>query len=219
MNNADVIKMVNAGIETEIVLAAIKGDANRQYDTSADGLIALKTANVPAAVIAAMLTPTTPAAAPAPETAPAMAALKQGCYFERDGKLSRANALAAPLIRKSGRAEIPFAGIGGVPFYAWWQGPKAELTLSPGQKIVISGWDVRPEVARLNVKDGKRYATINKRGKLHDPEKVTSVTFARDEHDNYIATLPADLAAGEYWVFVDIQGKETPCWDFSVATK
>ena len=55
MNNDDVIKMVQAGLGEDTIIMAIKGDDDREYDTSAMGLIQLKEAKVSEAIIQAMI--------------------------------------------------------------------------------------------------------------------------------------------------------------------
>jgi len=79
MNNEAVIKLVKAGLSDDIVVTTITGSTG-SYDTSADGLIALKNAGISDKVIAAIMTKATalavPAAAPAtvaPVQAPAPA--------------------------------------------------------------------------------------------------------------------------------------------------
>lgn len=65
LTNKDVVDMVNAGLATEIVVAKIKASPGK-FDTSATTLAELKSANVPDAVIMAMVggpTETAPAAA------------------------------------------------------------------------------------------------------------------------------------------------------------
>ena len=59
LTNADVVKMVKAGLDESTVLLAIKQHAS-QFDTSTDALIDLKTQGVPQSVIHAMLTASTP---------------------------------------------------------------------------------------------------------------------------------------------------------------
>lgn len=71
MTNQDVTKMVAAGLSESLVITAIRQAKTRSFDTSADGLVALKKAGVPDAIIAVMLNPDAvpvpaPAALPAP---------------------------------------------------------------------------------------------------------------------------------------------------------
>lgn len=69
MTNADVIKMVSAGLSEQLVVGSIRNAKARSFDTSADALIELKKNNVPDGVIAEMMRPATaasPAAMPVP---------------------------------------------------------------------------------------------------------------------------------------------------------
>jgi hypothetical protein len=54
LTNADIIKMQSAGLSENIILASVNGQP-AAYDTSADGLLALKNAGVSDAVVAAMI--------------------------------------------------------------------------------------------------------------------------------------------------------------------
>ena len=63
LTNQDVVAMVSAGISEDVILAKIRttsasGGGATNFDTSVDGLKALKAANVPDAVVKAMIDPT-----------------------------------------------------------------------------------------------------------------------------------------------------------------
>jgi len=51
LTNADVIKMVNAGLSSDIIVTTIKSTPDNKFDTGVDGLIALKEAKVPEEII------------------------------------------------------------------------------------------------------------------------------------------------------------------------
>jgi hypothetical protein len=74
MNNDSIVKMVKAGLSDDLIVTTINASPGT-YDTSADGIIALKTAGVSDKVVAAMVaraaTPPAPPAAPPPPPAPA----------------------------------------------------------------------------------------------------------------------------------------------------
>lgn len=74
LNNDAVIKLVKAGLSEDLIVSTIGGSPGT-YDTSADGLIALKGAGVSDKVVAAIVTK---AAAPAVVPAPAAAAVPAG---------------------------------------------------------------------------------------------------------------------------------------------
>jgi hypothetical protein len=73
MNNDSIVKMVKAGLSDDLIVTTINASPGT-YDTSADGIIALKTAGVSDKVVAAMVaraaTPPAPPAAPPPPPAP-----------------------------------------------------------------------------------------------------------------------------------------------------
>jgi hypothetical protein len=60
LTNADVVSLVKAGVGDEAVIAKIRA-SETAFDLSTDGLIALKSAGVSGAVMAAMITPAAPA--------------------------------------------------------------------------------------------------------------------------------------------------------------
>ncbi len=211
MTNADVIKMVDAGLGTDVILAAVIGASERKFETSADHLIALKTARVPDSVLAAMVAPPPVRAAPISGVS-----LTQGCYFLRGGVVSRGDALAEPELRVGGKAFIPFASLGNVPVYAWFNGANASRVVERGDQIVVVGWDVKPQLVKFFIKEGRRYSTLTKRGMIIEESLVKNCDFSRDNNNHWTATLPEDFAAGEYWVMVPIQGRETPAFDFRV---
>ena len=73
LTNQDIIEMVNLGLSEDVIIAKIRsvsGADGVRFDTSVDGLKALKAANVPDAVIKVMINPAPP---PAPVIAAATA--------------------------------------------------------------------------------------------------------------------------------------------------
>lgn len=74
MTNDDVIALASAGMTDQIIVAKIKAAPSTSFDTSVAGLKALKAANVSSPVIAVMIDPKAPVAAPAAATPTATAA-------------------------------------------------------------------------------------------------------------------------------------------------
>ena len=73
LNNDSIIKLVKAGLSDDLILSTINASP-ANFDTSVDGLIALKGAGASDKVVAAMVTKANaPAPAPAPAQAPALA--------------------------------------------------------------------------------------------------------------------------------------------------
>lgn len=83
MNNDSVIKMVKAGLSDDLIVTTINSQSGT-YDTSTDGIIALKSAGVGDKVVAAIVAkaadpgPRTPLVAPAPPAAAAAPARPAG---------------------------------------------------------------------------------------------------------------------------------------------
>lgn len=109
MTNADIVNLVAAGLSEQIIITAIREAKARNFDVTANGLIALKKGGVSDSIIAVMLNPEAPpttAQAPAPATPPSTPAGAQqlsvslaapstttaegtqaGIYLEHDGEL------------------------------------------------------------------------------------------------------------------------------------
>jgi hypothetical protein len=81
MNNDSIVKMVKAGLSDDLIVSTINASAGT-YNTSADGIIALKTAGVSdkvvAAVVARASAPAVPVAAPPPTPVAAAFTLPPG---------------------------------------------------------------------------------------------------------------------------------------------
>lgn len=65
MTNADVVALASAGLSDDLILAKIHAAQATSFDTSVDGLKALKAANISNAVIQVMINPNAASAAPA----------------------------------------------------------------------------------------------------------------------------------------------------------
>jgi len=70
MNNDAVVKLIKAGLSDDVIVSTINASPGT-YDTSADGLIALKTAGASDKVIAAIVAKSSAPATPPPAAAPA----------------------------------------------------------------------------------------------------------------------------------------------------
>src|SRR4029077_13201968 len=70
VTNADVIKLVRAGLGEALIIQTIDQAAEAKFDTSPDALIQLKMAGVSDAVISAMVTAKSKAAAPSTAAIP-----------------------------------------------------------------------------------------------------------------------------------------------------
>jgi hypothetical protein len=72
LNNDSVIKLVKAGLSDDLIVSTINASPGT-YDTSADGIIALKTAGVSDRVVSAVVAKAAEAAQPAPPPIPPLA--------------------------------------------------------------------------------------------------------------------------------------------------
>jgi hypothetical protein len=79
LTNDAVMALIRAGLSERIIIAKIKS-SRRNFDTSAEALIKLKDANVPEAVIEAMLNPVEPAPPPPPVVAPSSPPVQAAPY-------------------------------------------------------------------------------------------------------------------------------------------
>ncbi len=140
LTNADIVKMSDAKLDESIIIAAIDS-SDSKFDTSAKGLIDLSNANVPKAVIAAVIkkASATPAAALAP-AAEASAGAKAELMSPSevvfiDGNASRSMRYINPQVRTAARG----LGFGGVASYAVLYGTAAtERTKNASPSFLVS---------------------------------------------------------------------------------
>jgi len=158
LNNDSVIKLIKAGLSDDLIVAAINGSAGT-YDTSADGLIALKTAGAsdkvlsaivqkasappPAAIPAPVPAPAaTPAPAPAPTPAPVPADTKATVHFYRYAAFQ-------------GWALKPGLYCDGILLGYMKNGTYLDVKVPPGKHTVST--DDKQAGATLNMEPGKDY--------------------------------------------------------------
>ena len=141
LNNDSVVKLVKAGLSDDLIVSTINASAGN-YDTSANGLIALKTAGVGDKVISAVvLKASAPSAAPVAATL--ASALPAGIddagvyYKEKSGKWI---ALMPEVVNfKTGGVMKSMASMGTVKgdINGHIKGPKAKLSLTFPAVIAI----------------------------------------------------------------------------------
>jgi hypothetical protein len=147
LNNDSIIKLVKAGLSDDLIVSTINASAGT-FDTSADGIIALKTAGASDKVVAAVVAK---AAAPAP-TAPAAAA--PAAADPNDPMTPHDPGVYLVTTTHEGKPQMVFidrAGSGnektaGVLAHAFTYGivkakMKAEL---PGPRATVRSMDARP---------------------------------------------------------------------------
>jgi hypothetical protein len=205
LNNADVLKMNSAGLGADVIIASIRGSAEKSFDTGTDALIALKTAKIPDAVISEMLG--SKGAIPA---APA-----SGVQFVSNGKAAIGSMLPRPTYTLSGTA---FLALPGVPVsqYAWFDGVNSNTVVGADVTITISGTDSTPKIARFQSKKGKRYLTENNSFVIKSDQIVATASIIRNSTGSWTVSFPAGIAAGDYAIVVDLAGYPAAAYDFLV---
>jgi len=112
LNNDSVVKLVRAGLSDDLIVSTISASPG-SYDTSADGLIALKTAGASDKVVSAVVTksaspapaPAVPSPAPAPMAQPAVQqAPPPPLFHSTDGKI-RVYVTDHPIFESNGIAQ------------------------------------------------------------------------------------------------------------------
>ena len=135
MTNDDVIKMVAAGLSDQVIATSIRQATNKEFDVTPTGLVALKKANVPDAVMVAMLEK-----GPAPQ-APATAEPKSAPKY--DANLAKPTPPPAPPREPSNGCESVeamglFKNVTGVANLVEWL---ARIRNNGGvTRIVVYGW-------------------------------------------------------------------------------
>jgi hypothetical protein len=216
MNNAAVIKLVKAGLSEDLIVDTINATPGT-YDTSADGLTALRSAGASARVIAAVLMKASRmAAAPAPvaepSAAPAAPVLPPGIhdpglyYQDRSGVWQP---MKAEIVDFEGGGVLKVIGTAGFTkgeIDGHIDGAHSELTLKFPAMLAVyvpEGSDMgQYQLVRLHVKRGSREFRSVTGGLLHASggAKHDAVDFDADKiaPGVYQIKLQIYLGAGEY---------------------
>ncbi len=212
LTNADVIKMLNAGLAPETVRLTVR-TAPSKFDTSPDGLIALKQAGVDESVVEAMISAQAGGGAPAGKSGSDTPRINPEEIMLVDEGQRHQMRYTVAQVRTAARA----MGWGGVGTYAVLNGPQARLRISnprPAFDIAVPG-NAQPEsyltlasfaVRRNNTREvliggGYRsYSTgihpdriVPTRG-----EPLADQSGAPDGFTLFRVTPDRDLAPGEY---------------------
>ena len=217
LNNDAVIKLVKAGLSDDLIVSTINAQVG-SYDTSTDGLIALKTAGVSDNVVAAIVAKgvaSAPAPAPASMAAPAPVAASPipagidsvGVYYQaKDGSWREVN--SEVVNRKTGGALKNAVSVGMVKgdINGLLKGPNSHLRMTfPATFILYLPEGRSPgeyELIRFRKHDKDREFRSVTGGFVH-----VSSGAARDSVDFdskkiaprvYQITLGSSLGLGEY---------------------
>lgn len=149
MNNAEVLKLVEAGMPDEVILEAIAAAKTHKFDTSAKSLVALKDKGASAAVLKAVLNPKSVsvsgaapvrmAATPAGGRPAPAAAAPSGLNPEEVAVVINGQEQVMQYIIPTLRTAARALGFGGVASYAALSGSKATRRLpGSGLEFIIS---------------------------------------------------------------------------------
>jgi hypothetical protein len=226
MSNADILKMASAGLGPDVIVGAIRQATAHNFDLSIDSLIALKTAKVPDAVVAAMQqasTPTSAAAGGAPATPripdskiPIPPEAKAFYTVSPTGKLTmlevgKPDAVAGRTTLIDGGqvyyqlfgARSPVRVTDGNPVIVIKMGPKEKGFWGAMDKDNQFGDLYDMQIRRWEPTSGKREARFNTRaphlGDHYDPEPGTFDFAIMKIGTGFYKIVPVDpLVPGEY---------------------
>jgi hypothetical protein len=143
MSNADVIKMVQASLDENIIITSVANAAEAGFDTSTDGLIALSQAKVPQTVIAAMIQRGTGAK---PASAAAGADDANAFKPSEIRVLDGGGTQTMRYVNYTTSNAVRGLGWGGAASYAEIRNPQARLRLGPSPVfLVVVPEDAQPE--------------------------------------------------------------------------
>lgn len=124
IQNADIIKLLEAGMPEEVVLQAIAKGQTR-FDTSADALIALKAKGASPAILKAMLNPAEAGKKQQSASRPSQAAAPSGYNPEEVSLIVNGEASTMQYIIPQHRTAARALGFGGMASYATLNNPAA----------------------------------------------------------------------------------------------
>ncbi|MFY8017237.1 MAG: hypothetical protein ACOVN9_03930 [Inhella sp.] len=228
MNNSEVLKLIEAGMPDEVILEAIGAAKSHRFDTSANGLVALKNKGASPAVLKAVLNPksVTPAAAGVAVPVRVASVGNSKAASESEPAVLNPELVAVvingqeqvmqyiiPSLRTSARA----LGFGGVASYAALSGTKATRRLpgngvefivsvpknaQPQGYLTVANFAVRNNGTREVMTGGgyMSYSTGIHKDRIVavSQEALADQSRARDGFVLYRVKPEKELAAGEY---------------------
>lgn len=213
IGNADVVKLLEAGMPDDVVLQAI-GAGQPHFDTSAEALIALKAKGASPTVLKAMLRPSEAGRKAAPS---ARSAAPSGYNPEEVTLLVDGQTITMQYIIPQMRTTARALGFGGMASYATLSGAAAQRRIDSASPefivsipqsaqvdtyLTLANFAVRSNQSREIMTGGgyMSYSTgINKSRvvKIHS-EKMPDQSAARDGFVLYKIAPEKPLKAGEY---------------------
>jgi hypothetical protein len=226
MTNADIINLTQTGLTEDVIIAKIRAVSAADstavaFDTTLDGLKALKSANVSDAVIKVMINPASAsvtivsAATATPTTLdPNLPPPEVGVYWKDGSNFVLIQGQAISQSKVGGKAGSLFTyGMRGLHWDAFLNGPKSNNVVKERRPVfylyVPDGTTSGDYVLlKLNKKDDRREfqvgtfggATGGKSGVKRDKELVFNAEHVGIR--TYKLTLDADLKPGEFGFFM-----------------
>jgi hypothetical protein len=224
LTNQDVVAMVSLGISEDVILAKIRatsaaGSGATSFDTTVEGLKALKAANVPDSVIKAMIDPTPAAPTVVSLTGPAtlspnLPPPEVGVYWKDASNFVLLQGQAISQSKVGGRAANVFTyGLKQVHWDAFVNGPTSKnrvRALRPTFYLYVpdgaSGADY--VLLKLTKKGDRREFHIGTfggwLGGSSGPQRDKEISFQADHVGIriYKVSLTSDLKPGEYAFFM-----------------
>jgi hypothetical protein len=224
LNNQDVVEMVKLGLSDDVIVAKIRavvaaGDGTVAFDTSVDGLKALKDGNVSDAVIKVMINPAPPpapvVAAVAPMTVDAnLPPPEVGVYWKDGPNFVLIQGRALDQTKVGGRAGSYFTdGMRNQHWDAYVDGPHSSNVVKDRRPAfylyVPDGSDALDYVLIImNKKSDRREFQIGSFGGVTGgksgvkKDKVIDFQATHVGIRTYKIALPQDLKPGEYAFFM-----------------
>jgi hypothetical protein len=224
LNNQDVVEMVKLGLSDDVIVAKIRavvaaGDGTAVFDTSVDGLKALKDGNVSDAVIKVMINPAPPpapvVAAVAPMTVDAnLPPPEVGVYWKDGPNFVLIQGRALDQTKVGGRAGSYFTdGMRNQHWDAYVDGPHSSNVVKDRRPAfylyVPDGSDALDYVLIImNKKSDRREFQIGSFGGVTGgksgvkKDKVIDFQATHVGIRTYKIALPQDLKPGEYAFFM-----------------
>jgi hypothetical protein len=234
LNNDAVIKLANAGLSEDLIVSTINSQAGT-YDTSTDGLIALKAAGLSDNVVSAMVakasipTPAKPAACSEDGPIPGLPCVP-GVYYKGPAGWVKLEQTSASGTETEGGAKslIPVVGLfNHVKGVESFPGARAQLQITEQNPAfyVRTGRSettfaakqsaVHGEILQLEEKKGQRNLQVASAGTVsvrsgYDQKSIREITITKTSADIYQIMPKAELGWGEY--ILNLGGK----YDFGI---
>lgn len=221
LTNQDIIDMVGLGLSDDVIIAKIRsvsGADGLKFDTTVDGLKALKAAKVSDAVIKVMINPAPPVSVVAPATPvsvdPNLPPPEVGVYWKDGATFVLIQGQAISQAKVGGRAGSFFSyGMRGQHWDAYLNGPTSNNRVKERRPVfylyVPEGTSAADyALIRLEKKSDRREFQIGTFGGVSGGKsgvkKDKEIPF-KSEHvgvRTYKITLDGDLKPGEYAFFM-----------------